>query len=269
MIDTQNVRLGHRNVEVAIRPGASDELPLLLLNGIGQRWESLAPLMRALPGRRTLVAFNAPGIGRSSLAPFPYSMAGLADQTATLMRQLGLPAFAAMGVSWGGALAQQLAYNFPDHCRMLVLAATSPGGISTPGDWMALGHLLAPWTPFSQDPGIPGRIFGGRLRQQPHLVGLLASDKGFGQLAFYQQLMAVSTWSSHAWLHHIRQPTLVLTGNDDPLVSPDNSRLLSTQIPNAQLHIVDDGHLFPLTQAELTAGLVHQFLASIPVAPDA
>lgn len=260
MIDTREVRLGHRNVEVAIRNGAADGLPLLLLNGIGQRWESLAPLMRALPHNRPVVSFNAPGIGRSSFSPLPYSMAGLAEQTATLMQRLGYSFFAAMGISWGGALAQQLAYSFPGHCRKLVLAATSPGGISAPGDWTALGHLLSPWTPFSQDPAIPGRIFGGRLRQQPELVRLLASDKGFGQLAFYQQLLAVSSWSSLSWLHRIQQPTLILTGDDDPLVSPENSRLMAARIPNAELRIVDDGHLFPLTQAELTASLVHYFL---------
>jgi pimeloyl-ACP methyl ester carboxylesterase len=67
-------------------------------------------------------------------------------------------------------------------------------------------------------------------------------------------------WTSLPWLHQLRQPTLILAGNDDPIVPPVNARIMARLIPNATLHIVNGGHLFLLTEKEQVAPLVHQFL---------
>jgi pimeloyl-ACP methyl ester carboxylesterase len=49
--------------------------------------------------------------------------------------------------------------------------------------------------------------------------------------------------SRGVWLFLLRQPTLVLSGKDDPLVPAVNGRILSFMIPGAQLRLFDDGHL--------------------------
>jgi poly(3-hydroxyalkanoate) depolymerase len=81
-----------------------------------------------------------------------------------------------------------------------------------------------------------------------------------GKLGYYWQLFAGLGWTSIHWLHKIRQPTLVLAGDDDPLIPLINMRVLAWRIPNAQLHIIDDGHLFLITRAEAVAPIIMKFL---------
>ena len=63
------------------------------------------------------------------------------------------------------------------------------------------------------------------------------------------------------WLHKIRQPTLILAGDDDPIIPLVNMKLLAWRIPNSELHVIDDGHLFLVTRAQSVAPLIMGFLA--------
>jgi len=71
----------------------------------------------------------------------------------------------------------------------------------------------------------------------------------------------MSGWTSLPWLWSLPQPTLVLMGRDDPLVPPINGRILAGLIPNAELRMIDDGHLFIVTRPVETAALIEAFLA--------
>jgi hypothetical protein len=75
------------------------------------------------------------------------------------------------------------------------------------------------------------------------------------------QLLAMSGWSSLPWLWSLPQPTLVLIGRDDPLIPSINGHILTGLIPNAELRIIDDGHLFIVTRPAETAGIIEAFLA--------
>jgi pimeloyl-ACP methyl ester carboxylesterase len=68
-------------------------------------------------------------------------------------------------------------------------------------------------------------------------------------------------WSSLPWLWSLAQPTLVLMGSDDPLVLPINGQIMARLIPNAELRMIDDGHLFMVTKPAETAALIEEFLA--------
>ena len=63
------------------------------------------------------------------------------------------------------------------------------------------------------------------------------------------QLAAAASWSSLPFLTLIRQPVLVMGGDDDPIVPVANARILATLIPNATLHVFPGGHVEPLTAA--------------------
>jgi pimeloyl-ACP methyl ester carboxylesterase len=82
-----------------------------------------------------------------------------------------------------------------------------------------------------------------------------SSDYGY-----YLQLFACFGWSSLPWLSFLRQPTLVMVGDDDPLVPVANGHILTRLIPDARLVTLDDGHLFLLTSAEESARIVSEFL---------
>jgi poly(3-hydroxyoctanoate) depolymerase len=77
---------------------------------------------------------------------------------------------------------------------------------------------------------------------------------------YFGQLNAISGWTSLPWLRTPRQPTLVLAGDDDPIVPLVNGRTLARRIPQARLHVIHGGgHLFilerPAEVAELVAGV--------------
>ena len=91
----------------------------LLLGGIGINMEVFEPLALAPPERR-VISFDKPGVGKSPDPIFPYTMAQMALTCAALLDRLEIPCVDMLGISWGGALAQQFAFQNPRRCRRLV-----------------------------------------------------------------------------------------------------------------------------------------------------
>ena len=117
--------------------------PLLIFNGIGASIELVEPFLDALDGREAII-FDVPGVGGSPAPRLPYRPGTLARLSARLLDQLGHARVDALGVSWGGALAQQFAFQEAKRCRRLVLAATSPGHLMVPGRLTVLLKMATP-----------------------------------------------------------------------------------------------------------------------------
>jgi len=258
-----------RVVEVdghAFRVGikAGDGPALLLFNGIGANLELFEPFTQALGGIETIV-FDVPGVGGTPPWLFPYRMRGLARSTERMLDVLGYrDPVDVLGVSWGGALAQQFAFTCRERCRKLVLVATTPGMLMAPRSLFAIARLFNPrrYADPSHLQRIAPHVYGGAVRSDPHLMqeyaARMQSPHWLGYL--YEQL-AFWGWTSLPWLALLPQPTLVLSGNDDPLVPVLNARILATLIPRAQLKLVDDGHLFLLTNPAQVVPAIRDFLA--------
>lgn len=193
-------------------------------------------------------------------------MPGVARTAQRLIEVLGHETVDVLGVSLGGVVAQQLARQAPDRVRRLVLAATGPGLGGVPGSPHALWAMATPRRYHQPDyyRRIAGRIYGGAARSNPDalLHGTLArfthrpTTRGY---AF--QLYSITGWTSVPWLCRLRQPTLVLAGDDDPIVPLVNARILTRLIPDARLHVVrGGGHLFLLEQPTEIARIVADFL---------
>jgi poly(3-hydroxyalkanoate) depolymerase len=256
--------VGGRTLRLGVRAGdGSAPTPLLLFNGIGANIELLQPFLDALPGPEAIV-FDIPGVGGSPTPRFPYRLRSVARLAAKLLDQLGHAQADVLGVSWGGALAQQFAFQYPRRCRRLVLAATSPGHLMVPA---APSVLLKMATPRRyREPGymrtVAGDIYGGAFRDSPELArAVLRHVRWSSDYGYYLQLLAAFGWTSLPWLALLRQPTLVMIGRDDPLVPEANGRILARLIPDAHLVTVDDGHLFLVTSAPESARLVSAFLS--------
>jgi len=255
--------VGERIVRVGVRPGDADRPPLLLFNGIGANIELVQPFLDALAGPEVIV-FDVPGVGGSPVPALPYRPWTIARLAARLLDKLGHERVDVLGVSWGGALAQQFAFQHSGRCRRLVLAATSPGHIMVPAKPSVLAKMASPRR--YKDPEymyrVAGDLYGGALRGSPALARehlrhvRWASDYGY-----YLQLLAAFGWTSLPWLPLLRQRTLVLYGEDDPLVPPVNAKILASLIPDARLVRIDDGHLFLVTSAAKSAQIVGEFLS--------
>ena len=111
---------------------------------------------------------------------------------------------------------------------------------------------------------IAPELYGGRMRQRPDEVRhVVYEQERLGPRAgYFLQLLAGVGWSSLPALPLIRQPTLILAGNDDPIIPLVNARIMRALLPNASLHVFDDGHLGLLTSADELGPLVSRFLTS-------
>ena len=223
----------------------------------------MLPFVQALDPDLEVIAFDVPGVGGSSTPSLPYRFPGLARLIARMLDYLDYGQVNVIGVSWGGALAQQFAHDFPERCKKLVLAATSAGAVMVPGKPRVLWRMASPRRYLQPSYGvrIAPDIYGGAFRRDASLALSHASKvRSGGKLGYYWQLFAGLGWTSFHWLHRIRQPTLVLAGDDDPIIPLINMRMLAWRIPNAELHVIDDGHLFLITRAEAVAPLIMKFL---------
>lgn len=256
-VEGQHLRVGRW-------PGRNGGPPLLIFNGIGANIELLAPFVAALDGPE-VITFDIPGTGGSRLPALPYRFSSLARLATGLLDALGHEGTAdVMGVSWGGALAQQFAHQYSDRCRRLVLAATSAGAFMVPGHPSALLKLLSPRRYRDADylHEVGPALYGGDCRRNPDLLRAHGAHiQAPGGIGYAYQLLAVSGWTSVHWLRSLRQPALVMHGSDDPIVPLANGKLLASLIRRARLHVVDDGHLFIVTRAEEIAPVVRGFLA--------
>lgn len=259
----REVRIGSMKIRVARWPGRTEPAPVLLFNGIGGNFELLTPFVSAL-GDVEVISFDVPGIGGSTLPPYPYRMSTVARLAVHVLKKMGHERADVIGISWGGALAQQFAHTAPSRCRRLVLCATMAGSpIAWPAAPSVFWKLLSP-TRYLK-PGYmeqhAGRLYGGRFRWDKALARDYASRiKRPSRAGYLLQLGAITGWTSALWIWRLRQPTLVLSGADDPICPPLNGHILAKLIPNARLEVLDEGHLFVVAQPELTAQRVRAFL---------
>ncbi|SOZ18234.1 Poly(3-hydroxyalkanoate) depolymerase (PHA depolymerase)(PHB depolymerase) [Cupriavidus taiwanensis] len=262
-LQVRTVDLDGQVLRAGIRPGRDAGPPLLVFNGIGANFELLQPFVDALPDIEVIL-FDVPGVGGSPAPLMPYRFSSLCVLADRLLSRLGYDGQVdALGVSWGGALAQEFARLHAHRCRRLVLAATSPGVIMVPGRLSVLTKMigLRRYTDPQYLRRVGADLYGGALRHDPAWLDQhgrhMQPPRGRGYL---YQLLAAWGWSSLPWLGALKQPTLVMHGTDDPIVPPVNARILAAAIPHAALQLVDDGHLFLVTGAESAASTIGRFL---------
>ena len=124
-------RLTIRGLRIHVQ-SVGEGVPILLHSGIFSEMHHWEPLVEYLHGCR-VITYDAPGIGSSQVPSSPMSMRGLADIGAGILDQLGLDCAHVLGVSFGGAVAQQMAMSHPERVNRLILASTSFGGPALPG----------------------------------------------------------------------------------------------------------------------------------------
>jgi pimeloyl-ACP methyl ester carboxylesterase len=205
------------------------------------------PLRRAL-GDRCTVAFDAPGTGESSTPLRPLTMRELGRMTSGLLDALDLHEVDVLGYSFGGAIAQEIARA--DHGRVahLVLAATTCGWGTLPGDPLALVAMLSPVRYyFGPATSAYTAVVGNGKPSEFATADAARLHHPPDPLGYCWQVLAAVSWSSLPWLRELHVPTLVLAAERDRLVHRSTARLLAGRIPGARLEVVKGaGHFFLL-----------------------
>ncbi len=239
--------------------------PLFLVPGIGCSADMWQPFMQYFPNRR-IISFDAPGAGRSSTPVYPVSVGSLAALAAAVLDHFGVECTDVIGFSYGGAISQQLAYTYPERVRRLVLAATSCGVGSFWGSPGAAAVMATPMRFYSAvyfeqvAASLYGGVTGRDAARRQSAIGarrrLPPSSYGYAM-----QLLGGFGWSSWSFLPEIRHETLVVCGDDDPLVPIANARMLAARIPRATLEVVERaGHLLLWDEPERIAPQIGHFV---------
>jgi len=264
-IGARTITVRGQRLHIAVRSGNGMRTPLLLINGIGANLEVLQPFVDALDPAIEVIRFDVPGTGGSPAPLIPYRFSMHAWLIARMLDQLGHRQVDVLGVSWGGALAQQFALQYSARCRRLILVSTGTGALMVPGNPAALAKLATPrrYQDRSHMEEIAGEIYGGSMRTHPEYARDFArSIRPADSLGYLYQMLGGVGWTSLPWLPLLRQPTLIMHGDDDPLVPLVNAKIMHRLIPHSQLYIFHDGHLGLGTSARELSGVVDQFLAA-------
>jgi poly(3-hydroxyalkanoate) depolymerase len=257
-------------LRVAVRPARrrSQNVPLLLINGIGASLELLEPFVAELDRAIEVIRFDVPGVGGSPLPAAPYRFTGLSRLIAGLLRTLGHERADVLGISWGGAAAQHFAAVQRSRCRRLVLVSTATGMIMVPARPTVLKHMVTPrrYTDRGYLGDVAGDLYGGSARTDPSSVvaAMNFHNRVGSPRGYLYQLYAGLGWTSVPFLPLLRQPTLIMSGDDDPIIPLANARLMHSLIRRSRLHVFHGGHLGLVTEAKQLAPVVSTFLTEQP-----
>ncbi len=225
---------------------------LVLIMGLGAHLGAWALQTPVFAQRFRVTAFDNRGAGRSSAPDEPYSIRGMADDTAALMEALGIPRAHVAGASMGGMIAQEMAINHPDRVDRLVLACTraragevrhvlapAQAALYETGIDPAQRALLSmPWSYTSAFMSEPRRVLAALdfVRKNPYPMQ---------PHAYHRQQAAVMAHDTIGRLDRITTPTLVLVGAEDILTPVQESIELAQHIPGARLRVLPrGGHAF-------------------------
>jgi poly(3-hydroxyalkanoate) depolymerase len=238
---------------------ATTKLPILFFNGIGANIEAMAPMAELLDDR-DFITFDMPGIGGSPDPVVPYNALLMARIAALLLDRFEMPIVDVMGVSWGGAMAQQFALQNSTRTNKLILVATSAGMLMVPGNPAALVKMADPRRYI--DPDFMAKhfktLYGGMVGNKAEHIGRITPPSKTG---YFYQLMAMMGWTSAPFLPFMKTETLIMMGDDDQIVPLANGKFLNFLIPNSELFVVKNGgHLFLLSHVEESIAEIRAFL---------
>jgi pimeloyl-ACP methyl ester carboxylesterase len=238
--------------------------PLLLIMGLGwpsQAWYRSRPV---LSEKYRTIALDNRGVGRSEVPPGPYSIAQMAADAAAVLNAARINTAHIFGVSMGGMIAQEFALQYPKKVRSLILGCTAAGGPqAVRAEQEALQVLMTrgldpdqfakALDPFIYDRGTPAE----RIEEDTAVRRKWYPPAD----AYLAQLQAIMAWEAYSRLGQITAPTLVIHGENDRLVPPENAKLIAERIPGAKLAMIPRAsHIFLTDQTEAAHHAILEFL---------
>jgi 3-oxoadipate enol-lactonase len=258
-------------VEVAYELQGSGA-PLVMIHGAQGDQSMFSGLAPAFARQFRVLTFDQRGSGLSEKPDMEYSIAMLADDTATLMEHVGFAAAHVIGVSMGGMIAQEFALRHPRKVRALVLGCTTPGGpkaVRLGGEALTNAYSTEPMSAEERGKALAEAAFTkGYIERHPEIIPAMIESRRqrpLDPVALAHRMKAAYAHDTYDRLPQIACPTLVITGKDDVLISWENSRLLAERIPGARLVLLEPaGHCFWLEQPEQSREAIMTFLSAIP-----
>lgn len=265
-----NGRLDTSHGRLAIRQDGPDGgIPLILLQRFRGTMDDWDPaFIRSISADRRVIRFDSAGIGRSD-GRVPETIAGMAAVAAEVILMLGFKHADVLGWSLGGVVAQQLALDAPHLVRRLIVAGSSPGGITDgPQPHPRVPQVMTrsvndePDFLFLFYPETETAVSCGKA-SIARIAAQLDPGPAVTAEAFMAQIKAISSWPGVlARAKDLRMPILVANGAHDVMLPAYRSFVLSQQAPDARLILYPDaGHAFLFQEIDDFATQIDLFLA--------
>ena len=250
---------GHKRAFVKAGSGPA----LLLLHGLGCDHTTWLPVISSLARRYTVIAPDLLGHGRSDKPRADYSVGGYANGMRDLLTVLGIDKVTVVGHSFGGGVAMQFAYQYPERTERLVLVA--PGGIgrdvtpairaiTLPGFQLAMGLATMPGLLQATKLGLRSlaatRMNPVRdLDEVADIVQHLSDRKARSAITHVVRAVVdwrgqVVTMADRAYLTHA-MPMAVIWGADDRVIPARHADLARRIAPEATVEVIRNAGHFP------------------------
>jgi 3-oxoadipate enol-lactonase len=215
--------------------------PLVLSNSLGTTLEMWEPQVPALSERFRVVRYDRRGHGRSPVPPGPYSIAELGADVLALLDELGLERISFCGLSIGGVVGMWLGSEAPERIDRLVLCCAQPA-FPPPEQWVERAAAVRAGGVAVVAEAVLGRWFSSEFRAgRPDVVerfrAMLVETPAEGYASCCEAIAAAELWGN---LPSITAPTLVVTGEHDPVVPSASGEAVAAAIPGAR-HVVVEG----------------------------
>ena len=244
-VETNGIRFAYR------RFGKPGTIPLLLLGYFNSNMDGWDPeVTNTLASDHEVILFDNAGVGASG-GETPHIVAEMTKPCVALCRALGLKQIYVVGFSLGGMIAQQFALEHPELVERLILLGTGPRGgedmtfteLSPEEAADPVAFLLAAFFSPSEASQAAGREYLKRLESRKDDRDLPVSrDSAVAQLAAIREWGTIPDTGRYVTLKSITQPTLIVHGNKDIVVTPINAFILAEHLPNAQLIMYPDSN---------------------------
>jgi len=261
------VRIAGEWVEVT-EMGEGD--PIVLVPGLAGGWRLLAPLAHLLARSHRVITYNLRGDQFPTPTARPRDLGDLAGDLGTLIEQLGLERPAVFGVSFGGAIALELATAHPERLGALVVQGVEPQFRTTLGATIARRVLER--FPLPRDNRFVNQFFnllhGAKPEPGPLVDFVVERCWETDQSVMAQRIALLETFDVSDRLWRIDVPTLVLAGSRDVIVPAARQRALASAIPGARFEVLDGaGHVGFLTHRTEIAQRVRKLLHTLRHSP--
>lgn len=246
--------------------------PVLLLHGFVGDSREWRHQLDGLSDAFSVVAWDAPGSGRSSDPPETFRMPDFADALARFVSALDMGRPHVVGLSFGGALALELYRRHPEIPASLVLAAAYAGWTSSLPPAIRDDRLAKTLASSELPPAeFTDRLIGSMFSDAPPAEAvrdLARIMSGVHRSGFRTMARALAEADLRDVLPRIEVPTLLLYGDQDKRASLDIARELQRSIPGSELAVLAGvGHMSNLESPERFTAAVRAFLESIAVEP--
>jgi pimeloyl-ACP methyl ester carboxylesterase len=215
-----------------------------------------------------VLTFDPRGIASSDNATAPLTIESLAADTAALLDALEIDHAHLLGTSFGGFIAQEFALAFPERVGKLVLACTSFGGVSHVPPAMEVLAAFASTKGLNSEERARENLltafsseFIENHSDRTDEFCRMRAENFVSEEVYLQQLNAAFAFDASVRVKNITVPTLILTGDKDIVVPPQNSYNLAAAIPGSELKTIAGGsHMFFVEQADEFNRTVTEFL---------